>query len=105
LALSLRKVVGDFEIKYNKYHVGCVVGGKATNFVCFKPQKNYFRIDLCVQLEANQIAALEEAKIEVLPYTHHWRVHPIRLSKDQLQNPPAAFFDIVKFCFEDYFRK
>lgn len=103
LVAKIRQCVGNFEIKYNKYYIGCVVNGRPANFINFKPQRTAIRIDLGVQLSDDQIKALEAAEIEVLEYTHHWKVHPIRLSKEQVANPPSEFLNIVQFAYKDYF--
>jgi hypothetical protein len=103
LALSLREVVGFFEQKYNKYYIGCVVNGQSSNFIAFKPQKSGIRIDLGIKLTPDQITALEDANIAVLPYTPHWRVHPIKISRAQAVKPPKELLDIVRFAFNDYF--
>lgn len=103
LAAKVRATVGDFSLKYNRHYIGCVVDGAPANFILFRPQRSGYRIDLGFKLSAQQVRALEDAGIEVLPYTHHWKVHPIKLTKAQALNPPAEVLDVINESFRDYF--
>ncbi|NJM10415.1 MAG: hypothetical protein HC883_06085 [Bdellovibrionaceae bacterium] len=103
LAGLIQKEIGKFELKYNKFYIGCVVDGRPANFIAFKPQRSGLRIDLGMKLDPAQVTLLEEANIEVLPYAAYWKVHPVRLTKEQATNPPRAFLDIAKASFSDYF--
>lgn len=103
LAQKIKSLVGDFELKYNKHYIGCSFNGRPANFINFKPQRSSLRMDLNMKLSPEQVEKLESADIEVLPYTRHWRVHPIRLNAKQISNPPPEFFDIVKTAFDEYF--
>lgn len=103
LVSKLKEIVGPFDIKFNKHYIGCVVAGRPANFINFKPQKSGIRFDLNMKLNADQAARLESAEIEVMPYSRHWKVHPIRLTNKQADSPPAAFFEIVKIAFDEYF--
>lgn len=103
LSSIVQEAVGRFDLKYNKYYIGCVVKGIPANFIVFKPQRSGFRIDLGIKLNPSQITALEEADVEVLPYTHHWKVHPIKLTKAQAMQPPKVVIEIIKEAYKDYF--
>lgn len=103
LVNKLREIVGPFDIKFNKHYIGCVVAGRPANFINFKPQKSGIRLDLSMKLSSDQIEVLESAGIEVMTYSRHWKVHPIRLTNKQAESPPPEFFEIVKIAFDEYF--
>lgn len=69
LVTRIQMIVGPFDLKYNKYYIGCVVAGRSANFITFKPQRSALRIDLGLRLTPEQVTSLEEAEIEVLDYT------------------------------------
>ncbi|KYG67628.1 hypothetical protein AZI85_17260 [Bdellovibrio bacteriovorus] len=101
---KLSKTVGPFKLSCTKPYIGCVVDGRAANFIVFKPTKNgALRIDLRLRLTDEQVETLTNADIEVLDYASYWRVHPIRLSKEQVQNPPKELLDILKVSYNEYF--
>lgn len=104
LAETIQNTVGPFKLSYTKPYIGCVVDGRAANFIVFKPTKNgALRIDLRLRLTDEQVETLTNADIEVLDYASYWRVHPIRLSKEQVQNPPKELLDILKVSYNEYF--
>lgn len=104
LVEKIQLSVGEFKLSYTKPYIGCVVDGRAANFVVFKPSKNgALRIDLRLRLTDEQAETLSNADIEVLEYASYWRVHPIRLTKEQVLNPPKELLDILKVSFDEYF--
>jgi len=103
LANIIRQRVGAFDLKYNKYYIGCIVKGRAANFISFKPQRSGLRLDIGNHLSDEEITCLEEAGIEVGDYTHHWRVHPVRLTPNQAQNPPEELLQVIQRSFKEYF--
>jgi hypothetical protein len=104
LASSIEIKTSPFKLTYVKPYIGCSVEGRAANFLVFKPTKSgHLRIDSKLRLSKDQIDKLESADIEVLPYAPYWKVHPIKLSKEQVENPPPEFFDWVKDAYNYYF--
>lgn len=104
LVEKIQHSVGEFKLSYTKPYIGCVVDGRAANFVVFKPSKNgALRIDLRLRLTDEQAETLSNADIEVLEYASYWRVHPIRLTKEQVLNPPKELLDILKISYNEYF--
>jgi len=96
-------ITDKFEMKYTTVYVGCVSNGRATNFFTFKPQRNSLRIDLAGQLSPTLIDRLEAANIEVLDYVPNWRVHPIRLTKEQACAPSDLVFEALQLGYANYF--
>lgn len=104
LASEIQQIVGPFKLSYTKPYIGCFVDGRAANFIVFKPSRNgAVRVDLRLRLSEEQVETLTNADIEVLDYAQYWRVHPIRLTKEQVQNPPKEFLDIIKVSYNKYF--
>ncbi len=104
-ALKIQKTINkEFRLSYTSPYIGCIIADRAANFVVFKPQRSgALRIDLRMRLSAEQIEKLEAAGVEVLDYAAYWRIHPIRLTKDQVLNPPTEVLEIIKLSFETYF--
>jgi hypothetical protein len=104
-ALRVQKVINkEFRLSYTSPYIGCIIDDRAANFVVFKPHRSgALRIDLRLRLTNEQVEKLESAGIEVLDYAAYWRVHPIRLTKDQVINPPDEVLEIIKLSFENYF--
>ena len=43
---SVSEYAKGFELKYNKFYIGLSKNGSATNFITFRPRKQYFYIDI-----------------------------------------------------------
>ena len=103
LVLSIQRLTGRFEIKYNKYYIGCVVAGRSANFVVFKPQRGGIRLEVPFKLTEDEINELEKAKIEVLDYATYWRVHPLRIGLELASNPSDILLNLMKRAYSEYF--
>lgn len=104
LANQIESKTTSFKLTYVKPYIGCSVDGRAANFIVFKPTRaGHLRLDARLRLSKDKIEKLESAGIEVLPYAPYWKVHPIRLSKEQVKNPPTEFFEWAKSAYDYYF--
>ena len=105
ISLKIQKHINkEFKLSYTKPYIGCVVDGRAANFITFKPHRSgSLRIDIKLRLTSEQIKKLEDSNVEVLDYAPYWKLHPINLSKDLVQNPPVEFLKIIEDSYKNYF--
>jgi hypothetical protein len=79
LVAIVKKLDQQLELKYNKFYIGLAKNGIPSNFVVFKPQKSFLRVEPRLQKSPETQEKLETAGIEVLDYDEGWRRYRLRL--------------------------
>jgi hypothetical protein len=92
----------DLELKYNKFYIGISKDGRAFNFVGFRPQKQYIRIEPKLESSQEIQARLEEAELDVMEYSARDGRYRIRLSKDDIKKHAELIKDILKQAYQQY---
>ncbi|MCV6547948.1 MAG: hypothetical protein OIF56_11840 [Cohaesibacter sp.] len=88
----VREIDPEVELKYNKFYIGLSKGGRAWNFVAFRPKKNFvtFEPKLLRTDEVDQ--KLDNAGMDTLEYSTRWKNYRIRLTEKDLK----ANGDLIK---------
>lgn len=73
------------ELKYNKFYIGLAKEGKPSNFVIFRPKKNFLRLEPRLDRSDQMQERLETEGLDVMDYEDRWGRYRIRLSKGDVK--------------------
>ena len=62
---DIKELIGDFELKFNKFYIGISKDGITKNFIYFHPRKNF--VYLCIKLpeDGEMTKKMEDAGLDV----------------------------------------
>lgn len=102
LIAIVRSFNADLSPKYNKFYVGLADRtGQPSNFVIFRPQKDWLRLEPRLQKSAEIQGRLEEAGIDVMEYDERWGRYRVRLSKSDVKKHEALLRDLISRAFDE----
>ena len=81
----IRAIDPTIELKYNKFYIGLAKEGKPTNFVIFRPKKNFLRLEPRLDRSDQIQERLETEGLDVMDYEDRWGRYRIRLSKGDVK--------------------
>jgi hypothetical protein len=101
LLAVLKKLEPQLELKYNKFYVGLAKNGIPSNFVVFRPQKSFLRVEPRLQKSPETQEKLEAAGIEVLEYDDRWGRYRLRL----LPGDESKHRDVIREIFTEAYEE
>lgn len=75
----------ELELKYNKFYIGMAKNGQPSNFIIFRPQRLFMRIEPRIPKSDNTTQYLEDAGLDVMDYDSRWGRYRIRLAPKDLK--------------------
>ncbi|WP_039017405.1 hypothetical protein [Halocynthiibacter namhaensis] len=84
------------ELKYNKFYVGLIKGGRANNYVTFRPQKNSVVFEPKITRSDEVDTLLESAGVETLEYSTRWSNYRIRVTDKDFKNHADLLRDLTE---------
>ena len=63
---SVSEYADGFELKYNKFYIGLSKNGSATNYITFRPRKQYFHLDIYCGVTTEKSEKLDNVGLEYL---------------------------------------
>lgn len=85
----------SLELKYNKFYIGLAKEGKPSNFVIFRPKKNFVRIEPRLDRSEQMQERLETEGLDVMDYDDRWGRYRIRLSKGDIKKHSEFLSDLL----------
>jgi hypothetical protein len=85
----LKTLDPTLELKFNKFYIGLARAGQADNFVIFRPQKTFIRVEPRLKKKDEIEQNIEAAGIDVLDYDNKWSRYRIRLGKGDVNKHAA----------------
>jgi len=79
-------------LKYNKFYIGLAKDGQPTNFVIFRPKKEWLGVNFRIEKPDDLQEKLDEAGLDAMDYDSKWGRYRLRLTKDDL----AKHTDLVR---------
>lgn len=76
---ELEHLVGEYELKYNKFYIGLSKDGNAKNFIRFKPHKNFMWFKIKGEKDESLYSKLEESGLEC-SYDLKWKTYSIKFN-------------------------
>jgi hypothetical protein len=77
----IKTIDHGLELKYNKFYIGLAKEGKPSNFVIFRPKKNFLRLEPRLGRSDEMQERLDKEGLDVMDYEDRWGRYRIRLSK------------------------
>ena len=96
----VKQVDPDVELKYNKYHIGIAVNGRATNFVSFHPRKARVNLNIALDRSEELIDEMETLGIDSLPYK--WGKYRPSFNTDPTDEQRELLLRMFKLARDDY---
>jgi predicted transport protein len=80
----LHELDPGLELKYNKFYIGLAKDGRPNNFISFRPQKDWLRVDIKLERSDETQAQLDASGLDVMDYEVRWGQYRIRVGKADL---------------------
>jgi hypothetical protein len=100
LFVMLKQLDPALELKYNKFYVGLAKNGQPSNFVVFRPQKEWVRVEIGLEKTDETTKRLEDAGLDVMDYEARWRKYRIRLAKGDIAQHRDLLRDLLRQAYE-----
>jgi predicted transport protein len=82
---TIKTIDPSLELKYNKFYIGLAKEGKPSNFVIFRPKKNFLRLEPRLSRSDEMQERLDKEGLDVMDYEDRWGRYRIRLSKGDIK--------------------
>jgi hypothetical protein len=96
----IRGLNPELELKYNKFYIGLAKGGQPSNFVIFRPQKDWLRVEVRLERSDEVQKQLENEGLDVMDYDARWGRYRLRLAKDDLKTHKPFLTAFFKQAYE-----
>ena len=84
LLTMLKHFDSTLNLKYNKFYIGLERGGRAYNFVIFRPKKKRINFELRIPQSSEIDKIIDDAEIDTLDYDETWKRYRLSLAKKDL---------------------
>jgi predicted transport protein len=95
----VRALDPDLELKYNKFYIGLAKGGQPNNFVIFRPNKDWLRLEVRLDRSDETQAQLDGSGLDVMDYDSRWGRYRIRLAKGDMTKHKAFLAALMTKAF------
>ncbi|MGO8765629.1 MAG: hypothetical protein ACLQSR_10925 [Limisphaerales bacterium] len=89
------------ELKYNKFYIGLAVNGQPSNFVTFRPKKNFLRFEPRLANSPEMQDRLETAGLDLMDYDKRWGRYRIRLEPVAVEKNRQILEEIIAEAYAD----
>ncbi|MFO1315659.1 MAG: DUF5655 domain-containing protein [Burkholderiales bacterium] len=100
LAAMVKEIAPDLSLKYNKFCIGLAKDGQPSNFVIFRPKKDWMRLEPRLERTDETQAKLDEAGLDVMEYDARWGRYRIRLAKGDVKKHEVLLRELLKTAYE-----
>lgn len=84
------------ELKYNKFYIGLAKNGQPSNFVIFRPKKDWLRLEPRLDRSDEVQTQLDGAGLDVMDYDSRWGRYRIRLAKGDIPKHHDVLMALLK---------
>ena len=88
--------------KYNKYYIGILNNGIATNYCSFVPRKDSVIVCFKIRQTSELTEQLENSDFDTLSYDSQWKQYRIRLKKMPDGDDKKLFNELIQYAMEQY---
>jgi hypothetical protein len=87
------------ELKYNKFYIGLAIDGQPSNFVTFRPKKDFLRFEPRLPDSPEMQDRLEAAGLDLMDYDKRWGRYRIRIQPADFDKKKAILSEIIAEAF------
>ena len=81
----VRGLDSELEPKYNKFYIGLAKHGQPSNFVIFRPKKDWVRVEVRLPQSDEIQSRLDSSGLDVMDYDARWGRYRIRLASGEVK--------------------
>lgn len=81
----LKQLDPALELKFNKFYIGLARQGQADNFVIFRPQRTFIRVEPRLTKNEEIEQKIQTAGLDVMDYDNRWGRYRIRLGTGEAE--------------------
>lgn len=89
------------ELKYNKFYIGLAKAGQPSNFVIFRPKKEFLRFEPRQKSTPEDQGLLESAGLDVMDYEKRWGRYRIRLQPGDVDKYRKVLSEVVSRAYAE----
>jgi hypothetical protein len=89
------------DLKYNKFYIGLAKDGQPSNFVVFRPKKDWLTMEPRLERSDETQAQLEGAGLDLMDYDTRWGRYRIRLAKGDVQKHQIFLTNLLKRTYDE----
>jgi len=89
------------ELKYNKFYIGLAKAGQPSNFVIFRPKKEFLRFEPRLKSTPEDQSFLESAGLDVMDYEKRWGRYRIRLQPGDVDKYRKVLSEVVSRAYAE----
>jgi hypothetical protein len=89
------------ELKYNKFYIGLAKAGQPSNFVIFRPKKEFLRFELRLKSASETQEYLESAGLDVMDYEKRWGRYRIRLQPGDVDKHRKVIAEVISRAYAE----
>jgi hypothetical protein len=97
----IKKIDPSLEMKYNKFYIGLARNGQPSNFVVFRPKKDWIRVEPRLPRADETQAQLEHEGLDLMDYDTRWGRYRINLVKGDVKKHEVFFTSFLKRAYEE----
>lgn len=101
LFADLKVLDPQLDLKYNKFYIGLAKNGEPSNFVIFRPKKEWLRVELRLEKTDEMDARLEEAGVDVMEYDTRWGKYRIRVTRNDFKKHEELLRELLRKAHEN----
>lgn len=90
----------ELALKYNKFYIGLARNGVPSNFVIFRPKKDWVRCEVRLERSDEMQAKLENEGLDVMEYDDRWGRYRIRLAEGDVRKHEAFLKSLLKQAYQ-----
>lgn len=91
----------DLSLKYNKFYIGLAKEGQPSNFVIFRPKKDWLRLEARLEPDKRIQSSLQKEGVDDMGYDRRWGRYRIRLSKGDIKKHKQFIRDFLKKAYDE----
>ena len=100
---ELKEIIGDFELKFNKFYIGIAKDGVAKNFIYFRPRKNFVFLFIKLPEDEETTQKIENTGLDV-SYISSDNVYKISFpNQDEFKKHKDVFVPLVEKAKKVYY--
>jgi hypothetical protein len=88
-------------LKYNKFYIGLAKNGQPSNFLIFRPKRDWVRLEPRLEKSEDIQHKLEEAEVDLMDYDTRWGRYRIRLAKGDLEKHEVLLQELMRRAYEE----